>query len=276
MREVIKFNYKILLTTSVFFIIGVALAIMFEDYYRRLIIYLFILFNGENIQFTGKNFHLFPSELFVVVSGLFVSLTFFIIYITPRINILKIITWTVLIFILTTIIITFIDSERLITECTACKDGIRNLTYNEVPYDKYYLISIILSLCFLTGTLTLKYLERNEVKEVKDELVGIWTREDDGSGLLAIFGWSLNFKDNDTGEYRFWEGTNKENHGFPFLWHRISENSIRIKQTDSESWEVIQYTIEKTTGAYKSKQLKLTERDKDDFWDMSEPLFKPQ
>ncbi|MBO9701799.1 MAG: hypothetical protein J7604_16450 [Sporocytophaga sp.] len=271
MREIIKFNYKILLTTSGLFIIGVALAIMFEDYYRRLIRYLFILFNGENIQFTGKNFHLFPSELFVVVSGLFISLTFFILYITPRINISKIIICTVLIFFLTTFIITLIDSERLIAECTACRDGIRNLMYNEVPYDRYYLLSIILSLCFLTGSLTLKFVEK---KEAKDELLGIWTREDDGSGLLAIFGWSLNFKDNDAGEYNFWEGTIKENHGFHFLWQRISEDSIRIKQADSETWDVIQYRIEKTTGAYRSKQLKLTEKNKDDFWDMSEPLFK--
>jgi len=107
-----------------------------------------------------------------------------------------------------------------------------------------------------------------------DELIGLWTKEDDGSGLLAIFGWSLNFKPDNKGEYYFWEGENKENHDFAFEWLRTSKDTIKIKSIDSSEWDTLQYKIENVIGAYNSRQLKLTEINKSDFWNSPEPLFK--
>jgi hypothetical protein len=57
----IKNNYKTILTTIGFLLMGIAVAFLFEDYFRQLVRFSFKFFNGDNIQFYGKNFHLFAS-----------------------------------------------------------------------------------------------------------------------------------------------------------------------------------------------------------------------
>lgn len=107
-----------------------------------------------------------------------------------------------------------------------------------------------------------------------DNLVGLWTREDDGSGLLNIFGWSMKFNSNKTGEYKYWETNLKENSEFDFLWERIDINSIKIKLKTENNWTILEYSIIEENGAYSSKQYKLKKNDKNGFWLSSEPIYK--
>ncbi len=162
MWTTIKNNYKIILGTIGLFLFAVVLAFLFEDYYRQLVIFSFKFFNGNHIQFIGKNFHLFASNTFVIAFGLFCVLTFlFLRFSSPPKRIKKAV-FTVLTFFITTIFITALDSKRLIIECTACGDGIRKLTYNEIAYDKYFTVSLIASILFL---FTAFLLERNRQKK---------------------------------------------------------------------------------------------------------------
>ena len=164
MWTIIKKNIKTILTAIGLFLIGIVLAFLFEDYYRQLVRFSFKFFNGDNIQFYGKNFHLFASVSFVVAFGLFTSLTFLLLKFSFRLYRLKRVCLTVFIFFAITILITALDSKRLILECTACDDGIRSLTYNQLTYDLYFVISLSTAFAYM---LTVYLLERRRLKKIK-------------------------------------------------------------------------------------------------------------
>ena len=105
----------------------------------------------------------------------------------------------------------------------------------------------------------------------KDELAGIWTREDDGSGLLNIFGWSLHFFEDGKGKSYHWESESETSYDFD--WQREGKNEIKLR-FENEDWEMITYKMEKYIGAYNSRQTKLMEVDKNEFWNSPEPLYK--
>lgn len=263
----IKKNYRTILLTFGLFVLGVVSAFLTEDYYRQFTRFLFKLFNGDKIIFIGKNFHLFASIKFVVAFGLFCSLTFLALNRNKFYNTLNAILYISATFLLTTTLISLLDSKRLILECTACNDGIRRLTYNEITYDLYFMTSLLVSL-LVTNWFICRH------NKNFDNLIGIWTREDDGSGLLALFGWSLKFNSDSTGEYRHWESELKKNLYFDFLWERLNKNSIKIKSKVNDNWTTLNYEIIEEKGAYNSRQFKLTEKNKNEFWKSPEPIYR--
>jgi hypothetical protein len=64
-----------------------------------------------------------------------------------------------------TILITALDSKRLIIECTACADGIRRLTFNQLTYDKYFIISLTTAIAYL---LTSILFERKRLRKTNE------------------------------------------------------------------------------------------------------------
>ncbi len=103
----------------------------------------------------------------------------------------------------------------------------------------------------------------------KDELIGLWTREDDGTGFLSIFGWSICFKKDGNGIYTFWE--NEDEIKIYFKWERIAKKKIKII-TDSSV--LLEYDIHKSTKVQSLKYFKLSEIMKTSFWLSPEPLYK--
>jgi hypothetical protein len=73
----------------------------------------------------------------------------------------------VLIFFSTTILVTAIDSKRLIIECTTCDDGIRRLTFNQITYDTYFIISLFTTIAYL---LTTYLLERKRLIKTNENI----------------------------------------------------------------------------------------------------------
>lgn len=270
-----KINYKTILLLIGVFVIGMAFSIWAEDFYRQFIRQLYKIFNGESIQYVGKNFHLFPSYKFVYSFGFYCSLTFAIINFFNKENRLKALLVALITIFGMTILMALADSKRLVIECTNCKDGIKLIHYNGISYDLYFICSLIFSLIAIL-IVTAKKPKPVSEKYQPDKLIGLWTKEDDGSGLLAIFGWSYEFRHDGTGVYHFWEGSNKDNHCFEFEWKRINENTVMVKRSDSINWNTLCYQLEDVSGAYNSKATKLTEIGKKDFWNSTEPLFKRQ
>jgi len=72
----LKKTLIVTLSALSFFLTGVILAFLFETGYRRLIRFLFTFFNGDRIQFFGKDFHLFPSSVFILSFGCLISLMY--------------------------------------------------------------------------------------------------------------------------------------------------------------------------------------------------------
>jgi predicted tellurium resistance membrane protein TerC len=94
---------------------------------------------------------------FVVSFGLFCVLSFLLLKYSSQEKRLKRVALTILFFFGMTILTTALDSKRLILECTACDDGIRKLTYNEISYDRYFQISLVVSILYLFISYLIEY-----------------------------------------------------------------------------------------------------------------------
>lgn len=108
----------------------------------------------------------------------------------------------------------------------------------------------------------------------KDELTGVWESGlDDGSGLHAVWGWSFRFDPDHTGRYACWdEGKLREER--PFAWQRLGQRSIRARYRDGSKWATIEYSLAVVNGPYRSRLLKLADRDAEGFWGCHAPVFK--
>lgn len=162
-------KFKTGISTVAFFLFGVLIAFFFEDRYRQLVRYSFKLFNGEKIQFIGKNFHLFASYRFVIALGLFTSCTFLSLQYSFKAIRVKNAVLAILIFFASTFIICLLDSKRLLFECTACDDGIKRLSFHEITYDMYFIISLTTSIVFLISNHFLKEKKQRRTNNLIDK-----------------------------------------------------------------------------------------------------------
>lgn len=135
----------ILLLLLVFFL-TVVIAFYFENSYRVFVRDCFNFFQGDNIKFVGKNFHLFASSYMLVSFGLFSVALTVLLYGQSATKRLVYLSLKVLLFFTTTFVTTYIDSLGKVLECTACQDGVRSLHYNAVNYDFHFITSLLVGL----------------------------------------------------------------------------------------------------------------------------------
>lgn len=115
-------------------------------------------------------------------------------------------------------------------------------------------------------------------KTSPDELLGVWINwAGNDAGLGAIWGYGIEFKENGQALHLSW-GTEipKDEEERPFLWERLTPNSIKLYYDDSleDEYEEITYELSDHIGGYNGQYLKLTEKGKQHFWASPEPLFK--
>lgn len=135
---------KKILTLLLIFAVTTLLAFYFEEYYRSFVRHFFKYFSNNNIQFAGKNFHLFASNYFVLLFGVFCVIFIKLIKEKTLKSMFLNIFIVIILFVATTI--SYIISLIKIAECTACDDGIRKLQYNEINYDSIFITSLVVSL----------------------------------------------------------------------------------------------------------------------------------
>lgn len=137
---------KIILLLLLVFILTITLAVYYENSYRVLVRFFFKFFQGDKIKFVGKNFHLFASPYFVVAFGLFSVILTTLLYRQSNRKRLVYLFSTIVLFFITTIATTYIDSTGYVVECTACQDGVRSLHYNAINYDFHFITSLVVGL----------------------------------------------------------------------------------------------------------------------------------
>jgi len=116
----------------------------------------------------------------------------------------------------------------------------------------------------------------------EDEIVGVWKNGlDDGNGLHAITGWSYKFNKDGTGVYYSWSES-KPDDEIPFMWERVSANTIKARYPDDESWDIIEYTTQIVPAPHAGSLIKLTdnnytkgEMSRDGFWSGYGAVFRP-
>jgi hypothetical protein len=151
---------KAIILLLLVFTLAVTIAFYFENSYRVLVRQCFNYFQGDNIKFFGKDFHLFASPYMLVSFGLFSVTLLALLYGQTAIRRLFHLCLTVLLFFATTFVTTYIDSLGKIVECTACQDGVRSLHYNEINYDFHFITSLVVGLLPLMWTFIKKQISK--------------------------------------------------------------------------------------------------------------------
>lgn len=137
---------KYILIFSSIFLAGCITTFFFEGEYRKLIRSFFKYFQGEHIDFWGKNFHLFGTWYFVLAFGAFCTLlAVFTCKITIRLRLL-ILAITVILFFLSSFITSYIDSTQTVAACTKCRNGVSLIHFNTINYDFHFIIALIIAL----------------------------------------------------------------------------------------------------------------------------------
>lgn len=141
---------KRILTFLLIFVAGIIGAFYLEENYRKLVRWLFNLFQGKRIVFFGKNFHLFASGYFLLAFGLFLVVLSLLLYKLNNRNRIFFSLWTITIFFASTGLTTYIDSTSKIVNCTNCQEGVKRLHYNSINYDAHFLVCLLVALLPLT------------------------------------------------------------------------------------------------------------------------------
>ena len=141
------------------------MAFYFENSYRVLVRHFFNFFQGDNIRFVGKDFHLFGSTYMLVSFGLFCVLLTVLLYGQSKRRRLIYFGVTTALFFITTFATTFVDSTGYVVECTACQDGVRNLHYNEISYDFHFITSLVVGLLPLLWTFFKKQISKRQQRK---------------------------------------------------------------------------------------------------------------
>ena len=112
----IRDRLKVIFLLLLIFILTVVSAFYFENSYRVLVRHFFNFFQGDNIKFVGKNFHLLASPYMLVSFGLFCVLLAVLLYRQSTRGRLIYLGLTILFFFITTFVTTYIYSTGYIVE----------------------------------------------------------------------------------------------------------------------------------------------------------------
>lgn len=142
---------SIILLVTVF-LLAIILAFSFEESYHALVRYCYVFFSKGNVQFTGKNLHLFASAYFLLSFGIYCCTMAWLFYRRKKQRLLHFLS-SCLIFFATTIILSYLGYFSIMAECTGCRSALRFISYNQIKYDRYFITSLGISLLwmFLTG-----------------------------------------------------------------------------------------------------------------------------
>lgn len=127
------------------FILGLILGFYFEGFFRELIQDIFRFTTSDRIEFVGKNISIFSDKTFVYFLGFAVML-----FLLSNINlktkrVLKNVILCLLIFGISIFLISAINANLKVIECTACDSGIVKIHWNNINFGFTIGLSSILS-----------------------------------------------------------------------------------------------------------------------------------
>ena len=137
---------KKIILRIIIFLVGVGIAFLTESFFRGFIQDVFQISTSDKIQFIGKNIYFIPNIIFLPILGL--SLVTLSIENSNKnnfqifINILR----SLLLFFISIILISAVDANLKVIECTACIYGIRKLNWNDINYGIILGSSILISI----------------------------------------------------------------------------------------------------------------------------------
>jgi hypothetical protein len=139
------------------FFIGIAGVLLGDEFIRASIQYCYLVFSNKQIILNGKDFHLFYPVYYYIIAGIVLAIvTWFLRMSGVRLG-LKLALLFVVTSVVSVVVISYIDSQVKLAECSACNDGLRVLSYNSINYASIVSTSLVIALvsvgwAFLIGT----------------------------------------------------------------------------------------------------------------------------
>ncbi|WP_008586327.1 hypothetical protein [Niabella soli] len=152
-----------ILTTAVFVLLILVAAwssTFIDQLYWQWVTRLMKRFNGSHLKFAGKPFHLFPMLKVVYGFSIFVPVAFWLLRNYFKRDWLLHLIIILLLFIASTVLISWAQSSLLPAGCTVCNDGIYTIFYNKVPYDGCFVSSLAIGLFYLLIITFLRFKKR--------------------------------------------------------------------------------------------------------------------
>ena len=138
---------KTIIIYFVLFLFGLTIAIISEDHFHRLVRYLYEVLTKNKINFHIQKLELYFFSLpFIISVGLYSMILFYLLrkQSSNQRNVNFILT---LILLSSSIpLICYIDANIKLIECTACKDGFRELNFSDISYSTILILSLLTSL----------------------------------------------------------------------------------------------------------------------------------
>lgn len=137
---------KQVLIILLLFVASAYFSFLYDDGFRRMIRFLYVYLSHDRIEIRlpKKYFHF-------AGGGLVLAFAFYtvLLYISLRKKELKkillFLSLSLIIFFISIVVACYIDGLILLAECTACLDGKRVIRFNEIPYDRIFVQSLIIS-----------------------------------------------------------------------------------------------------------------------------------
>ncbi|MFD2561160.1 hypothetical protein [Aquimarina rubra] len=128
------------------FVIGIGIAFYTESFFREIIQNIFKWSTSDKIRFVGKNFFIFSNKIHFLTFGIGLLILTIENLNQKLTQIAKSGIISLLIFGILIIGISSVDANIKVVECTACDDGIRKLSWNEINYGLIIGLSAIISI----------------------------------------------------------------------------------------------------------------------------------
>ncbi len=127
------------------FILGISFGFYFEGFFREIIQDIFRFTTSDKIQFVGKNISIFSDRTFEYILG-FALMTFLLANIElKKKQILKNVILCLLIFGISIFLISAINANLKVVQCTACDNGIVKIHWNNINFGLTIGLSAIFS-----------------------------------------------------------------------------------------------------------------------------------
>ncbi|WP_298537944.1 hypothetical protein [uncultured Algibacter sp.] len=127
------------------FILGISFGFYFEGFFREIIQDIFRFTTSDKIRFVGKNISIFSDRTFEYILG-FALMTFLLANIKLKTKrILKNVIICLLIFGISIFLISAINANLKVIQCTACDNGIVKIHWNNINFGLTIGLSAIFS-----------------------------------------------------------------------------------------------------------------------------------
>jgi hypothetical protein len=136
---------KWILVLILILLVSVISAFLFETVFRILIRKFFDVYN-PNINFVGKDWHLFANLEFVAAFGIFSVLLFILLYLTKQKLRLIYFALVIVSFFLTIAVTTYFDGVQKIKESAIDPYGLYVISKSEINYDLHFILALTFGL----------------------------------------------------------------------------------------------------------------------------------